>query len=95
MCPSVCETLQNSTPNSLGCSESVWGADTESALYWKRTSASAFIEQNFCVEALLQRHNADFFVLTPQNQKITNEVNLSSLMYRIGQVVSVGLGIGV
>jgi hypothetical protein len=65
-------------------SEAVWGDDTESYLYWRRCSPSAFIEKNFCVEAMLQRHNLDFFHLTPQNLKITNEVSLSSLMYRIG-----------
>jgi hypothetical protein len=69
----------------LMANDASWGDDTESYLYWKRTSPSAFMEKNFCVEAMLQRHNRDFFHLTPQNLKITNEVALSSLMYRIGQ----------
>ena len=69
----------------LLANDATWGDDTESYVYWKRTSPSAFIEKNFCVEAMLQRHNVDFFILTPQNLKICNEVGLSSLMYRLGQ----------
>jgi hypothetical protein len=70
---------------SLLADDAVWGDDTESYLYWRRTSPSTFMEKNFCVEAMLHRHNGDFFHLTAQNLKITNEVALSSLMYRIGQ----------
>ena len=66
-------------------SHASWSDNTESYLFWKRCSASAFVEHNFCVEAMLQRFNCDFFLLTPQNLKITNEVGLSSLMYRLGQ----------
>jgi hypothetical protein len=65
--------------------DACWVDKTDSYLYWKRTSPSGFMEKGFCVETLLQRHNADFFLLTPQNLKITNEVVLSSLMFRIGQ----------
>jgi hypothetical protein len=70
---------------SMLAEDAPWGDDTESYLFWKRTSPSGFMEKNFLLEAMLQRHNADFFLLTPQNLKITNEVTLSSLMYRIGQ----------
>jgi hypothetical protein len=70
---------------SMLAEDAPWGDDTESYLFWKRTSPSGFMEKNFLLEVMLQRHNADFFLLTPQNLKITNEVTLSSLMYRIGQ----------
>jgi hypothetical protein len=61
--------------------DAVWGEDTSSYLYWKRRSPSGFMEKNFCVEALLQRHNLDFFLLTPQNLKITNEVPTPSTTF--------------
>ena len=59
--------------------------DTSLYLYWCVMCPSTFVKDLWTTEELNKVHNDKFFFSTPQNQKLCSEIELSCLMYRLGQ----------
>ena len=59
--------------------------EAASPSYWQLNSPSTFLTYSWLMDDLLREHNERFFYLTPQNLRITNDVWVATVQFRLGQ----------
>lgn len=91
---SVCEDLRNlvgevgsELHQDVGdgdCSDAPWSGDVDSMTFWARSQVCAVVAETAWYDIVMQRFNADYFSLTPQNLRIANEFVVSIIMWMNG-----------
>ena len=67
------------------CDRVIWAQEAKSASYWQLNSPSTFVTYSWLMDDLLREHNERFFYLTPQNLKISNDMWVGMVQFRLGQ----------
>lgn len=59
--------------------------EAASPSYWQLNSPSTFLTYSWLMDDLLREHNERFYYLTPQNLKISNDMWVGMVQFRLGQ----------
>ncbi len=69
----------------LAIKEEAYAEEARSPSYWQLNSPSTFLAYSWLMDDLLREHNEQFFHLTPQNLRITNDIWVGTVQFRLGQ----------